>query len=109
MPPRCLVPTHPCGGSPPRACSKYRPRQTDHRAARPEQATDQPTLTGVGRVPDDDGRLAQSVDELVEASLVSARDFGGIPSGARVVLTSGQQTGVPGATSLIMVREIPER
>ena len=48
-----------------------------------------------------------SVDELVEASLVAARDFGGIPSGARVVLTSGRQTGIPGATSLIMVREIP--
>jgi pyruvate kinase len=50
---------------------------------------------------------AASVDELVEASLVAARDIGGIPSGARVVLTSGRQTGIPGARSLIMVREIP--
>ena len=45
--------------------------------------------------------------ELVEASVVAARDFGGIPSGARVVLTSGRQTGISGATSLTIVREIP--
>jgi hypothetical protein len=34
------------------------------------------------------------------------RDFGGIPSGARIVLSSGRQTGIPRATSLIIVREI---
>jgi hypothetical protein len=36
-----------------------------------------------------------SVDELVEASLVAAGDFGGIPSGARDGLTSGCRTGIP--------------
>ncbi len=50
---------------------------------------------------------AQSVDELVEESLAAAHEFGGMPSGGSVVLTSGRQTGIPGATSLIMVREIP--
>jgi pyruvate kinase len=30
-----------------------------------------------------------------------------LPTGARVILTAGRQTGTPGATNLIMVREIP--
>jgi len=50
---------------------------------------------------------AESVDDLVEASLLAARDLAGLPSGARVVLTTGRRTGTPTATSLIMVREIP--
>lgn len=45
--------------------------------------------------------------ELVEAS-VAARDFGGIPSGARVVLTSGRPTGISGATSLTLSARSPE-
>jgi pyruvate kinase len=40
-------------------------------------------------------------------ALETARDFGGLPSGAGVVLTAGRRTGTPGATNLIMVREIP--
>jgi pyruvate kinase len=51
--------------------------------------------------------LADTVDALVESSLLAARDLGGLASGARVVLTAGRRTGTPGATSLIMVREIP--
>jgi pyruvate kinase len=49
----------------------------------------------------------KSVDALVQASLLATRDLGGLPSGARVVLTAGRRTGTPRATSLIMVREIP--
>jgi pyruvate kinase len=48
-----------------------------------------------------------SVDEMIEEALVRARDSAGLPTGALVVLTAGPQTGTPGATNLIMVREIP--
>jgi pyruvate kinase len=47
------------------------------------------------------------VDEMIDTALEKARDWAGLPSGARVVLTSGRQTGTPGATNLVMVREIP--
>ena len=48
----------------------------------------------------------ETVDELIESALVRGRDYGGLPSGARVVLTAGR-AGMPGATNLIMVREVP--
>ncbi len=51
--------------------------------------------------------IAETVDELVEGALLAARDEAGLSSGATVVLTAGRRTGTPGATSLIMVREIP--
>jgi pyruvate kinase len=51
--------------------------------------------------------VAASVDELVERALSSAKQFAGLPTGARVVITAGRQTGATGGTSLIMVREIP--
>ena len=44
---------------------------------------------------------------MIEGALIAARDDAGLPTGARVVLTAGRQTGTPGATNLIMVREIP--
>jgi pyruvate kinase len=44
---------------------------------------------------------------MVELALAAARDRAGVPSGARVVLTAGRRTGTPGATNLVMVREIP--
>jgi pyruvate kinase len=47
-----------------------------------------------------------SVAESVDALMV-ARDYAGLSSGARVVLTAGRRAGTPGATNLIMVREIP--
>jgi pyruvate kinase len=50
---------------------------------------------------------ADSVDELIENALVAAAQFAGLPQGARVVLTAGRQTATPGATNLIMVRQIP--
>ena len=51
--------------------------------------------------------VATSVDELIETALELARDVAGLPTGARVVLTAGRRTGTPGATNLVMLREIP--
>jgi pyruvate kinase len=56
-----------------------------------------PTLAGV----------AETVDEMIDAALSVARDAAGLPTGAVVVITAGRRTGTPGATNLIMVREIP--
>jgi len=50
---------------------------------------------------------ADNVDEMIELALVTARDYAGLEPGSRVVLTSGRRTGTPGATNLVMVREIP--
>ena len=51
--------------------------------------------------------VATNVDEMIDAALTTARDAAGVPTGATVVLTAGRRTGTPGATNLIMVREIP--
>ena len=51
--------------------------------------------------------VADTVDEMIDAALEGARDHAGLPSGARVIVTAGRQTGTPGGTNLIMVREIP--
>jgi pyruvate kinase len=56
-----------------------------------------PTLTAI----------ANNVDEMIDAALSVARDAAGVPSGATVVITAGRRTGTPGATNLIMVREVP--
>ena len=48
-----------------------------------------------------------TVDDLVESALLTAKEFAGLPTGARVVITAGRRTGAAGGTSLIMVREIP--
>jgi pyruvate kinase len=55
------------------------------------------------------GRMSRSdsVNDMVEASLRCAGRTAGLDSGEQVVITAGRQTGTPGATSLIMVREIP--
>ena len=44
---------------------------------------------------------------MVDLALETARDFAGLAPGERVVLTAGRRTGTPGATNLLMVREIP--
>ena len=49
---------------------------------------------------------ANTVDEMIESALTVARDFAGLEPGARVVLTAGRRTATPGATNLVMVREI---
>lgn len=98
-----VIPTATGGGA--RACAKYRPD-------RPIIALVHDTVVGNqlalewGVVPVT-LPTAETVDDLVEASLLAARDLAGIPSEARVILTAGRRTGTPGATSLIMVREIP--
>jgi pyruvate kinase len=98
-----IVPTT-LGGSP-RACAKYRSRlpiiALPHEQAIADQLTLEwgvyPRIMPVGA----------TVDELVESALISAKEFAGLPTGARVVITAGRQTGTTGGTSLIMVREIP--
>jgi pyruvate kinase len=97
-----VVPTSTGGGA--RACSKYRQRRPIIALAHEERVANQLTLEwGVrpGIV-----ELADSVDDMIEGALVAAKELGGLPGGARVVLTAGRQTGTPGATNLIMVREI---
>ena len=50
---------------------------------------------------------ATTVDELIDAALECARDFAGLEPGARRRADRRPRTGTPGATNLIMVREIP--
>jgi pyruvate kinase len=98
-----VIPTA-TGGSA-RACSKYRSGRPIIALAHDPVVANQLMLEW-GVYPTA-ATVAQSVDELVETSLLAARDFAGLPSGASVVLTAGRRTGTPGATTLIMVREIP--
>jgi pyruvate kinase len=98
-----VVPT--ATGGAPRACAKYRSKLPIVALAHDRRVADQITLEwGVYCFT---MGVAESVDEMIEAALHAARDDAGLPSGARVVLTAGRQTGTPGATNLIMVREIP--
>jgi pyruvate kinase len=98
-----VIPTATGGGA--RACAKYRPDRPVIALVHDAVVRNQLTLEwGVYPNAMD---IAESVDALVETSLLAARDLAGVPSGARVVLTAGRQTGTPGATSLIMVREVP--
>jgi pyruvate kinase len=98
-----IVPSSTGGAA--RACAKYRKRQPIIALAHQPGVADQLTLEwGVypTSMPTTD-----SVDEMIELALVTARDYAGLEPGARVVLTSGRRTGTPGATNLVMVREIP--
>jgi len=98
-----IVPTS-TGGAP-RACAKYRRRRPIVALAHSLRVADQLTLEwGVypTTIPE-----AESVDALIDTALVVARDYAGLSSGALVVLTAGRRAGTPGATNLIMVREIP--
>jgi pyruvate kinase len=98
-----VIPTE-TGGAP-RACAKYRTGRPIVALSPDPVVTNQLMLEwGVYPTP---MPVAESVDELVEASLIAARDRGKVASGAPVVLTAGRQTGTPGATSLIMLRDIP--
>ena len=98
-----VVPTSTGGAA--RACAKYRRRRPIIALAYEPRAANQLTLEwGVQphAVP-----VADTVDEMIDAALEGARDHAGLDSGARVVVTAGRQTGTPGGTNLIMVREIP--
>jgi pyruvate kinase len=98
-----IIPTS-TGGAP-RACSKYRCRRPIVALAhQPEVAAQLALEWGVYPTP---MPTAASVDEMIDLALMHARDDAGLPRGARVVLTAGRRTGTPGATNLVMVREIP--
>jgi pyruvate kinase len=97
-----VIPTS-TGGAP-RSCSKYRPRRPLIALAHHAGVAEQLALEwGVYATTMD---VASSVDELIDAALIGARDFAGLPPGASVVLTAGRM-GTAGATNLIMVREVP--
>jgi pyruvate kinase len=92
-------------GGAPRACAKFRSRRPIIALTYLPQIADQLTLEwGVypTTVP-----AAETVDDMIDQALVTARDHAGLPKGSRVVLTAGRRTGTPGATNLVMVREIP--
>jgi pyruvate kinase len=98
-----LVPTS-LGGSP-RACAKYRRRRPIIALPYDQAVADGLTLEwGVyaRTMP-----LSESVDDLIESALLTAKEFAGLATGARVVITAGRRTGATGATNLITVREIP--
>jgi pyruvate kinase len=98
-----IVPSSTGGAA--RACAKYRKRRPIIALTHHAGIADQLTLEwGVYPTP---MPTAESVDEMIDLALVTARDFAGLEPGARVVLTAGRRTGTPGATNLVMVREIP--
>jgi pyruvate kinase len=98
-----IVPSSTGGAA--RACAKYRKRRPIIALAHQPGIANQLTLEW-GVYPTN-MPTAETVDEMIDLALVTARDFAGLEPGARVVLTSGRRTGTPGATNLVMVREIP--
>jgi pyruvate kinase len=98
-----VVPT--ATGGAPRACAKYRIPRPIIAVAHERRVADQLTLEW-GVYPTL-APVATNVDEMIDAALSVARDAAGLPTGATVVITAGRRTGTPGATNLIMVREIP--
>jgi pyruvate kinase len=98
-----IVPTSTGGG--PRACAKFRHRRPIIALAHEPRAAHQLTLEW--SVQPALVEVAETVDDMIDGALVAAREHAGVPSGARVVVTAGRQTGTPGGTNLIMVREIP--
>ena len=98
-----IVPTT-SGGSA-RAVAKYRlPRPIIALTHDPRVANQLALEWGVWPTEIDE---AGSVEELVEGALVTARDFARLSKGETVVVTAGRTTHTPGATTLIMVREVP--
>ena len=92
-------------GAGPRTCSKYRPQKPILALADDPIVRNQLMLEwGVQPIAT---QRTTTLDELADESLRAARDVAGLPSGSRVVLTAGRRQGTPGATSLIMIREIP--
>jgi pyruvate kinase len=98
-----IVPT--ATGGTARACSKYRRRRPIIALAHEPRVVNQLAIewgvypTAMAAAP--------SVDQMIEDALLRAREYAGLATGALVVLTAGRRTGTPGATNLIMVREIP--
>jgi pyruvate kinase len=99
-----IVPT--TTGATVRACAKYRPRRPIIALAQDQRVANQLALEWGVRPTTTDA--AGSVDELIESALSHARDYAGLTPGERAVLTAGPSPGVPGATNLVTVRDIPE-
>jgi pyruvate kinase len=98
-----IVPT--ATGGTVRACAKYRRRRPIIALAHDPRVASQLALEWGVRPTTMD--VASSVDEMIEAALERARDFAGLKSGDRTILTAGRRTGTPGATNLISMRDIP--
>jgi pyruvate kinase len=98
-----IVPT--ATGGTVRACAKYRHRRPIIALAHNPRVANQLALEWAVRPTT--MNAAESVDELIDAALEQARDYAGLESGSRAVLTAGRRTGTPGATNLITLREIP--
>lgn len=98
-----VIPTATGGGA--RACAKYRADRPIIALVHDPVVGQQLTLEW-GVVPKPQP-IKETVDDLIDDALLIAREDARIPSGASVVLTAGRRTGTPGATSLVMVREIP--
>jgi pyruvate kinase len=98
-----IVPT--MSGGTVRACAKYRHRRPIVALAHDPRVANQLALEWAVRPATMD--VAESVDELIDMALERARDFAGLESGSRAVLTAGRRTGTPGATNLITMRDIP--
>jgi pyruvate kinase len=98
-----IVPTMSGGAA--RACAKYRRRQPIVALAHGAGVAEQLTLEW-GVYPTPMGAV-DTVEELTEMALMTARDCAGLASGDLVVITGGRQTGTPGATNLVMLREVP--
>jgi pyruvate kinase len=98
-----VVPTA-TGGSA-RACSKYRPRQPVIAIVHDTQVAEQLSIEwGVFPFV---AEAAPTLDDLLDGALQAARDHGGWPSGAQVIVTTGRQPGISGATNVIVKRELP--
>ena len=82
-----------------------------------QQALHLPALAGLADLGGDDlcaalraGRAAVEapLDQAVDDDVDTGGPVGhGLEPGTRVVLTAGRRTGTPGATNLVMVRNIP--
>jgi pyruvate kinase len=100
-----VIPTATGGAA--RACSKYRRPRPIIALAHDPLVVAQLTLEW-GVYPAS-MRAAESVDEMIDEALeATAEHFAELGSNATVVLTAGRRTGTPGATNLIMVRELPD-
>jgi pyruvate kinase len=98
-----IVPTSSGGAA--RACAKYRRRRPIIALSpNPHVAAQLSIEWGVYAR---HMEAANTTDELFDRALEAARDFSGLPPGARVVITGGRRTSISGATNLIMVRELP--
>ena len=98
-----IVPTATGGAA--RACAKYRPTQPIVALTHDPAVADQLTLErGVYPVVVE---AAAGGAELIATALSVGRDFAGLRSGQRIVLTTGPRPGEPGATNAITVRGLP--